>query len=94
MVIQFAGMKKTVFNYRLSRGRNVSENCFRILVRKFRVFEHKLNMLHEHINSVVIAACCLHNFLRNDSCHWTECDINVSLFLNEIGDIAPAAPTH
>jgi hypothetical protein len=71
--------EKKVFNHRLSRERNVAENAFGILVRKFRIFEHRLCMSHDHVNSVALAACCLHNYLRNDSCQWTERDLNVSL---------------
>lgn len=70
---------KKVFNYRLSRARNVSENAFGILVRKFRVFEHRMSMSYEHVNAVILAACCLHNFLRDDACHWTEKDLQVSV---------------
>ena len=74
------GMKtKKVFNYRQSWARNVSENAFGILVRKFRVFEHRMSMSYEHVNAVILAACCLHNFLRDDACHWTEKDLQVSV---------------
>jgi hypothetical protein len=31
--------EKKTFSYRLSRARNASENCFGILVLKFRIFE-------------------------------------------------------
>lgn len=71
--------EKKVFNYRLSRARNTVENTFGILARKFRIFERKLSMSQEHIVSVVMATCCLHNFLRNDMCHWTENDLNISI---------------
>ena len=71
--------EKKVFNYRLSRARNVSENAFGILVRKFRFLERKLCMSHEHIKTVLLAACCLHNFLRDDTYHWTENDLNISI---------------
>ncbi|XP_060843970.1 uncharacterized protein LOC132923968 [Rhopalosiphum padi] len=71
--------EKKVFNYRLSRARNTVENTFGILARKFRIFERKLSMSQEHIVCVVMATCCLHNFLRNDTCHWTENDLNISI---------------
>lgn len=50
------------------------ENTFGILARKFRIFERRLSMHEEHVVTVVMATCCLHNFLRNDTCHWTEND--------------------
>lgn len=71
--------EKKVFNYRLSRARNTVENTFGILARKFRIFERKLSMSQEHTVSVVMATCCLHNFLRNGTCHWTENDLNISI---------------
>lgn len=36
-------------------------------------------MSHEHVVSVVMATCCLHNFLRDDTCHWIESDLHVSV---------------
>ncbi|XP_050526869.1 uncharacterized protein LOC126897372 [Daktulosphaira vitifoliae] len=71
--------EKKVFNYRLSRARNTVENTFGILPRKFRIFERKMSMSQELIVSVVMVTCCLHNFLRNDACHWTENDLNISI---------------
>lgn len=54
---------KKVFNYRLSRARRVSENAFGILVKKFRLYQRKLQISPEHLDTVVLATCCLHNFL-------------------------------
>lgn len=69
-----------VFNYRLSRARNVVENCFGLLVRRFRLFERRLAISHEHLICVVLAACCLHNYIKSDSdCYWNETDLAVTL---------------
>lgn len=58
---------KKVYNYRLSRARNVSENGFGILSKKFRIYQRRLEITPEHLDTVVLATCCLHNFLRSDS---------------------------
>ncbi|XP_023717693.1 protein ALP1-like [Cryptotermes secundus] len=71
--------ERKVFNYRLSQVRNVSENSFGILVRKFRIFEHRLSLSHEHANCVILAACILHNYLRHDNCYWSENDLQVAV---------------
>ncbi|VEN60179.1 unnamed protein product [Callosobruchus maculatus] len=59
--------KKKIYNYRLSRARNVSEDGFGILTKKFRLYQRRLELTPEHLDSVVLATCCLHNFLRDDS---------------------------
>lgn len=70
---QTAGVNENkIFNYRLSRARRVSENCFGILVKKFRIYQRKLQILPEHLDQVVLATCCLHNFLRNDNNHFAK----------------------
>lgn len=58
---------KKIFNYRLSRARNVAEDAFGILAKKFRIYQRMLEMTPEHLEIVVLATCCLHNFLRGDS---------------------------
>ncbi|XP_045119497.1 protein ANTAGONIST OF LIKE HETEROCHROMATIN PROTEIN 1-like isoform X1 [Portunus trituberculatus] len=55
---------RRVFNYRLSRARRVVENVFGILSSRFRIYHSPINMKLEHIDSVVMATCILHNFLR------------------------------
>lgn len=63
-----------IYNYRLSRARRVSENSFGILTKRFRIYQRRLQIIPEHMDKVVLATCCLHNFLRSDTCHWTEYD--------------------
>lgn len=80
---------KKTFNYRLSRARNTVENSFGLLVRKFRLFERRLHMSQTHTVTVVSAICCLHNFLRDDECYWTQRDLLVRLReMNGIRNIA------
>ncbi|XP_022910414.2 uncharacterized protein [Onthophagus taurus] len=66
--------EKKIFNYRLSRARNTVENAFGLLVRKFRLFEHKLHMSRDHTVTIILAICALHNFLREDICYWSKND--------------------
>ncbi|XP_046472514.1 uncharacterized protein [Neodiprion pinetum] len=70
---------KRIFNYRLSRARRISENAFGILSQKFRIYQRRIKMKPEHVDNVVLATCCLHNFLRNDALgtqlHHVEGDI-------------------
>lgn len=33
----------------------------------------------EHVNTVLLAACCLHNLLRDDTCHWTKNNLIISI---------------
>ena len=58
---------RRVFNYRLSRARRVVENAFGILSARFRIYHSAINLKVEHIDSVVMATCILHNFLRKRS---------------------------
>lgn len=52
------------YNYRLSRARRVSENGFGILSNRFRVFLTRIERPPETAQSMVLAACSLHNLLR------------------------------
>lgn len=57
--------RKTIFNYRLSRARRVSENSFGLLCQIFRIFFTPINMDPETSDKLIIVACCLHNMLRD-----------------------------
>ena len=56
--------KKSIFNYRLSRARRISENFFGILVNRFRIFRQPINLGPVKAKLIVLCAITLHNFLR------------------------------
>ena len=57
-----------IFNYRLSRARRVVENAFGIMCSRFRVYGKAIPLAPEKVQTIVLATCCLHNFLlRNPS---------------------------
>jgi len=55
---------ESVFNYRLSRARRVTENAFGLLSQIFRIFYQPINLEVTTIDDLVWVACCLHNMLR------------------------------
>lgn len=55
-----------IYNYRISRGRNVVENSFGILTTRFRIFRRQQDMEPDGVNLVVMACCTLHNFLIDE----------------------------
>lgn len=57
---------KKIFNYRLSRARRLIENIFGILCSQWRIFRLPIDASEEHIKLIIIAAVCLHNFLRQE----------------------------
>ena len=56
-----------VFNYRLSRFRWVSENCFGILCSRFRIFPGRLNLKLENVIIITLTGCMLHNMSCENS---------------------------
>jgi len=55
--------ERQIFNYRLSRARNVSENTFGLLNSRFRILNTCINMAPEKVQCIVLAICALHNCL-------------------------------
>lgn len=55
--------EQRIFNYRFSRARRVVENAFGILANRFRVFLTTIILEPDKVQKIVLATCCLHNFL-------------------------------
>lgn len=55
--------ERRIYNYRLSRARNVVENAFSLIASRFRIFQTSINVNPNDTNYIVLAICTLHNFL-------------------------------
>lgn len=83
--------EKQVFNYRLSRARRIVENAFGILVRKFSIFNRKIEIDVKKSDKVILACCVLHNMLRNDDTSEENADdqrdIQMARALGNMGNV-------
>lgn len=61
------GTKERIFNYRVSRGRRISENVFGIISSVYRVLRKPMLLEPEIARKVVSAIVHLHNYLRHSS---------------------------
>ena len=62
-------MPKRILNYCLSRARWVVENAFGILANRFQVFLTTINLKDHQVVNLIMAACCLHNFMVENNKH-------------------------
>ena len=58
--------EERIFNYRLSRARRCSENAFGIMAMRFRLFLTDIHTSPDNATDIVLATCCLHNYLRRN----------------------------
>lgn len=58
------GTPEKIFNYRLSHARKIMENVFGIVSAIFRVLRKLILLSSKKTQIVVMAACCLHNYLK------------------------------
>ena len=79
---------ESIFNYRLSRARRVIENCFGILVARWRIFRRAIQAKVETVQKIVQATVGLHNYLRQtDSA--TYCPAGFVDSFDSSGNILP-----
>lgn len=57
--------EKKIYNYRLSRARQMVECAFGIMVQKFEIFQRWQKVHPHHLDMIILACTCLHNFLIN-----------------------------
>ncbi|XP_067633210.1 uncharacterized protein [Eurosta solidaginis] len=70
-------MSHKIFNYRLSRARNVIENVFGICASRFRILRRPMDVKPEHAKDIVLVICVLHNFLlTRKSIYIQRCDVD------------------
>lgn len=54
---------RATYNYRLSRARMTVEKAFGMLAARWRILLRTIHMSVEKVDTLVVAACILHNFL-------------------------------
>ena len=79
-------IEERIFNYRLSRARRVIENCFGILVAKWRLLNQPIQADVKHIECYLLACIALHNFLRQTNCA-AYCPIGFADSVDSSGNI-------
>lgn len=58
---------KAIYNYRHSRARRTTENCFGIMSAYFRIFHTPIHTTSEKIDKIILASCILHNMMRDEN---------------------------
>lgn len=67
-----------IYNYRLSRARRIVENAFGILRARWRVFAKPMEVQPYMVDKIILATCCLHNYLGTDNLP-SDCQIHDNL---------------
>ena len=84
-----------IFNYRFSRARRAVENAFGILANRFRVFLTTTALDPQDCEKLVLAACCLHNYLiSKQSGHYLATAIDEEYNLLHDANLLSMQPSH
>lgn len=59
------GVAERIFNYRLSRARQIIENAFGIISARFRVLRRSVELSEQKVTQIVCVVCVLHNFIMS-----------------------------
>lgn len=78
---------KSIFNYKLSRARSITENTFGILTARFRVLLTTIEFLPEGCKTVILACIALHNYIMTNDEHRLYCPPNFVDQENDCGII-------
>jgi len=60
-------VRQQIYNYRLCGARRVMENAFGIMYKWFRILKKNIRLSPAKLHNVVMAVCCLHNFLLHNA---------------------------
>jgi hypothetical protein len=60
-------VEERIANYRISRGRRISENILGILGNRWRCFRAPFLLCPEKVQQITMAVLTLHNWLRSDN---------------------------
>ena len=60
-------VEERIANYRISRGRRISENILGILGNRWRCFRAPFLLCSEKVQQITMAILTIHNWLRSDS---------------------------
>jgi hypothetical protein len=60
-------VEERIANYRISRGRRISENILGILGNRWRCFRAPFLLCPEKVQQITMAILTLHNWLRSDN---------------------------
>ncbi|XP_066990472.1 putative nuclease HARBI1 [Macrobrachium rosenbergii] len=64
--------EQQIYNYRVSRARNVVERTFGMLSSRFRILHSTINLSPTKVSKIILACCYLHNYMSGDGEQYVE----------------------